>query len=39
MESRKMVRMNLFAGWGWRRRDREWTYGHTGRRGWGEFRD
>ena len=40
MESRKMVRMNLFAGQEWRRRDREWTYGHNGRRRrWGEFRD
>ena len=30
MESRKMVRMNLFAGLQWRRRHREQTYGHGG---------
>ena len=30
MESRKMVRMNLFAGQQWRLRHREQTYGHGG---------
>ena len=38
MESRKMVRMNLFAGLQWRRRHREQTYGHgVAREGEGEM--
>ena len=32
VESRKMVKMNLFAGQQWRNRYREQTYGHRG--GW-----
>ena len=39
MEPRKMVLMNLFVGQQWRRRHREWTCGHSGRRtGWDEWR-
>ena len=38
-ESRKMGRMDLFAGQEWRHRCREQTCGHGGeRRGWDEVR-
>ena len=37
MESRNMVRMNLFAGQQWRNRHREQTYRHRERGGEGEM--
>ena len=37
MESRKMVRKNLFTGQQWRNRHREQTYGHGERKGEGEI--
>ena len=40
MESRKMVLMNIFAGWQWRHRWREQSCEYSeGRRGWGELRE
>ena len=36
-ESRKMALNNLFTGQQWRKRCREWTYGHRKRGGEGEM--
>ena len=39
MGSRKMVLMNLFAGRQWKRRHREESDGHSGRREWDKLRE
>ena len=37
MDYRKIVSKNLFTGQQWRKRHREWTYGHGERGGEGEM--
>ena len=37
MESKKVILKNLFTGQQWRKRHREWTYGHRERGGEGEM--